>query len=53
MRRFNKKIWLASPTMHGDEMKATLNYGEILYAFDKTIEKRTPVGNDYKFEDGM
>lgn len=35
------------------EMKATLNYGEVLYAFNKPIEKRTPVGNDYKFEDGM
>lgn len=34
--------------------KTTLKYNEV-YAkkFDETIEKRTPAGNDYKFEDGM
>ena len=34
--------------------KTTLGYNEVYTKrFDEPIEKRTPVGNDYKFEDGM
>ena len=34
--------------------KTTLGYSEVYTKrFDEPIEKRKPVGNDYKFEDGM
>ena len=34
--------------------KTTLEYNEVYTKkFDEPIEKRTPAGNDYKFEDGM
>ena len=34
MKKFEKKIWLASPTMHGDELKWVTD------AFEKTGSQR-------------
>lgn len=35
------------------KIKRALGYNEVLRDSDVPIDKRTPTGNDYKFEDGM